>query len=97
MNLAASRPRAMVPVQKIRAAFNRMFPDRSRLAAATGWPPDEIATLDAYVDADHNLGFPTLSSMLDIIGRHFPGVSVIHAKGYPLAERCPTVICTRQV
>ena len=29
MSLAASRPRAIVPVQEILAAFNRMFPDRA--------------------------------------------------------------------
>jgi SAM-dependent methyltransferase len=93
MTLAASKPRAIVPVQEILVAFNRMFPDRTRLAAGTGWSPDDIATLDAYVGADHSLGFPTLSTLLRVIKRHFSDVSVVAASGYPLAGRCPTVIC----
>ena len=93
MSVAASRPRAIVPVQEILAEFNRMFPDRDRLAAGTGWPADDIATLDAYVGADHSLGFPTLSSMLEVIEHHFTKVSVVPSSGYPLAELCPTVIC----
>jgi SAM-dependent methyltransferase len=95
MSLAASRPRASVPVQEILAAFNRMFPDRTELASITGWPPADIATLDAYVGADHNLGFPTLSATLALVERHFPDVSLLPAAGYPLAERCPVVVCRR--
>lgn len=93
MSLAASKPRAIVPVQEILVAFNRMFPDRAALAASTGWSPGDIATLDAYVGADHSLGFPTLSSFRSVIEQHFSDVSVVTAAGYPLAERCPTVIC----
>jgi len=93
MNLAAARPRAMVPVEEILVAFNGMFPDRARLAAQTGWLQDDIATLDAYAGAQHSLGFPTLRALLEAIGRHFLEVCVVPSSGYPLAERCPTVIC----
>jgi SAM-dependent methyltransferase len=95
MALAASKPRASVPVREILAAFDRLFPDRAQLAAATGWPAEDIATLDAYVGADHSLGFPTLSSLRSMIGRHFSDISTVAAAGYPLAERCPTVVATR--
>ena len=95
MALAASRPRATVPVQEILAAFERMFPDRAQLAAATGWPGEDIATLDAYAGADHSLGFPTLSAIMKVIGRHFADLTVVPAAGYPLAERCPTVVAAR--
>ena len=95
MALAPSKPRAAVPVQEILAAFNHMFPDREQLAAATGWPTEDIATIDAYVGADHFLGFPTLSSFQSMIGRHFSDLTTVAAAGYPLAERCPTLVATR--
>jgi len=93
MALAASTPRAIVPVADILDAFNGMFPDRHALEAQTGWPPEEIATLDAYAGADHSLGFPTLSAFEEALRRHFSGISVHFAADYPLAERCPTVLC----
>lgn len=95
MSLAASRPDAVVPVAEILEAFNRMFPDRAALAAHTRWPAEDIATLDAYLGADHSLGFPTLSTFRTLLERYFQDVSIAEASGYPLAERCPTVICGR--
>jgi SAM-dependent methyltransferase len=92
MSLAASRPRASVPVADILQAFDAMFPDRAELAALTGWPAEDIATLDAYVGATHSLGFPTLSAFQALLERRFSAVSVSPAWGYPLAERCPVVI-----
>jgi SAM-dependent methyltransferase len=93
MSLAASRPRAIVAVADILAAFDSLFPDRSTLARMTGWPAEEIATLDAYVGADHSLGFPTLKDMLELVGTRFSEVSVIDGIGYPLAECSPTIVC----
>jgi SAM-dependent methyltransferase len=93
MSLAASRPRAIVAVVDILAAFDKMFPDRSTLARRTGWPIEEISTLDAYVGADHSLGFPTLKDMLELVGARFSEVSVIDGIGYPLADCSPTIVC----
>ncbi len=93
MTLAASQSNAIIAVAEILDAFNRMFPDREALSARTGWPGDDISTLDAYSGADHSLGFPTLSTFRRMLERHFSDVSVLFATDYPLAERCPTVIC----
>lgn len=93
MALAASRRAAIVAVSDILAAFNAMFADRSELASRTGWPMEEIETVDAYVGADHSLSFPTLRSILDLMGSRFSQVGVINGQGYPLAERCPTIVC----
>lgn len=95
MSIAHSKPRFIVPVQEILEAFNRMFPDRGALAAATGWPLEDIGTLDAYAGADHSLGFPTLSAFRTMLERHFSKLRVLPGSGYPLAERCPVVMCSR--
>jgi SAM-dependent methyltransferase len=92
MTLAASMPGAVVPVRTILAAFNEMFPDRIQLSTSTGWTADEIATLDAYVGAEHSLAFPTLLQMLAMAEPFFSGAAVRRGSGYPLAERCPTVV-----
>ena len=92
MSLASQRPRSTVPVEAILQAFDEMFPDRTKLAACTGWSLDEIATLDAYRGADHSLGFPTLSELLDRAAPYFSSAVVKHGSGYPLAHRCPTIV-----
>lgn len=92
MSLAASMPNSIIPVRTILQSFNEMFPDRPRLAARAGWPLEEIATLDAYCGADHAMGFPTLPAILDLAAPHLVHPSVLPGAGYPLAERCPTVV-----
>jgi SAM-dependent methyltransferase len=92
MALAASRRDAIVPAREILAAFDGLFPDRDDLAARTGWSKAEIDTLDAYIGADHSLGFPTLSAYCAMGERHFARSSVLPSSGYPLAERCPTMV-----
>ena len=93
MSLVASRPRAIVPVREILAAFNQMFPDRAALAAAMGgkrtisrrsMPMSALTTV-----SDFRRFRPCYASLSAIS----PTVSVVTASGYPLAERCPTVIC----
>lgn len=93
MALAASLPRATVPVRAILEAFNAMFPDRAALGSATGWTVDEISTLDAYEGAGHSLGFPTAAMVGDWAPPYFEEVAVISSSGYPLAERCPILVC----
>jgi SAM-dependent methyltransferase len=95
MALAASKPGGILPVKDILSVFDRLFPDRARLAVETGWPEDDIATLDAYVGAGHSLGLPTLAGFRSALQRHFPDVTVAPSRGYPLAERCPVIICRR--
>ena len=91
MVLAASGPGAAVFARSILDQFNRMFPDRARLAAATGWTRDEIATVDAYVDSEHSLAFWTLPETIALAAPYFTTASVAEGAGYPLAELCPTV------
>lgn len=92
MALAAERPNAIVSARDILATFNALFPDRESLAARTGWSREEIDTLDAYIGADHSLGFPTLAAYREAGERLFARSSVLPSTGYPLAERCPTLV-----
>lgn len=92
MMLAASNPDAIVTARAMLGAFNAMFSDRAQLAAATGWSREQIETLDAYVDADHSLGFSTLAAYRAMAASLFPKSAVSPNAGYPLAERCPTLI-----
>lgn len=92
MSLAASTENGIIPVQTILRTFNEMFPDRAELAARTGWSLEEIATLDAYSGADHNMRFPTLAGILALAAPYLKHVSLLPGADYPLAERCPTIV-----
>lgn len=91
----ARPPQYLVPVADILRTFNRMFPDRGELAAATGWDRLEIDTLDAYVDAWHSLCFPTRGSLEAMGADRFAACRFVESDGYALAERCPLVVWTR--
>lgn len=67
-------------------------PDRDALAAATGWPREQIDTIDAYRGQDTLYTFPLLSEVRATLE---VGGFVVHActtEGYDLAERCPTLV-----
>lgn len=93
MHLAAQHPDAIVPVRAILAAFDDLFPDRAALAAAAGWELAEIATLDAYRGAGHSLAFPTEAQLRALTEPGFASVATLPSSGYPLAERCPLLVC----
>lgn len=92
MALAARNPTASIPVAEVRDAFDRHFPDREALSALTGWPVDDIATIDAYDGATHSMFFPTLGRLLEMGARHFGHVEALARDGYVLADRCPVVV-----
>jgi len=91
MALAALTEDWVVPVEAILETFNRMFPDRSALAGATGWTIGEISTLDAYDGADHGLAFPTVDQLTQLAAGLFGDAAFLPGAGYPLAERCPII------
>jgi SAM-dependent methyltransferase len=79
-----------VAVAAVRDAFDRLFPDRLRLARRTGWPADEIDMIDAYSGAPTRYTFPTRSELADLFAPRF--VADAERQGdYELAERCPTI------
>jgi len=95
MALAANAASWRVPVRTIRAAFNDVFPDRQALAATTGWSDADIQTIDYYEHAGHSLAFPPASQLRHMMLEVFSSIQFIGSEGYPLAERCPTIIFTK--
>ena len=83
---------ANVAVTAIRDAFNRVFPDRKALAAATGWAPEDIDTIDVYQGSPDAYSFATLSQLRAVVPKSFARVEVVAAGAYPLAERCPFMV-----
>jgi len=85
---------ASVAVAGIRDLFDRTFPDRAALAAATGWPRAAIDTIDAYAGLATRYTFPTLAQFRDAVAPLLR-VSDVRAAGYELADRCPTICFER--
>lgn len=92
MALAHRRPDGGVAVAEIRDAFGQLFPDREALSRLTGWPLEDIFTIDAYDGATHSLFFPRRERLLDMGARHFSRVEAKPRSGYVLAERCPILV-----
>ena len=86
---------ATVAVEDIRAAFNDLFPDRDRLAAATGWHPAVIDTIDVYENSPLAYCFPNRAELRLAIPRDAKDIRFLASGRYPLSERCPLVCFTR--
>jgi SAM-dependent methyltransferase len=84
-----------VPVSEIRDTFQRWFPDRAALEAQTGWPRDEIDTIDNYAGSIAIYGFATRRQFLDIVPAEFANARFVDVGSYELAERCPLLVLDR--
>lgn len=84
-----------VAVVDIRAAFERLFPDRDRLASITGWAFQTIDTIDAYRGVATRYSFPTLAAIRTAAVPLFE-LGEVRCGRYELAERCPTVLFERR-
>jgi len=71
-------------------AYHTRF-EHPKLVAATGWPLEEINTIDAYRNNNTVYSFPTTREVVEILSPQF---QLIDQKigNYQLAERCPTLI-----
>jgi hypothetical protein len=85
-----------VPVSEIRDTFERWFPDRAALEAETGWPREEIDTIDNYAGSNAIYGFATRRQMLDIVPAEFVNARFVDVGSYELAERCPLLVLERR-
>ena len=83
-----------VAVADIRAAFDRLFPDRDRLARASGWELRTLNAIDNYKDLATRFNFPTLTAMRAAVAPGFELAEVCHGH-YELAGQCPTLLFQR--
>jgi SAM-dependent methyltransferase len=95
MALQGRNPQKGVRLDDVWREVNEHFDHRSRLAELTGWPVDEIATIDAYRGSQASYHFPSIAEMLDVLGSGFECVEKVSGT-YELAERCPILLFRRR-
>ena len=84
-----------VPVLRILDHFERLFPDREKLAQVTGWERSIIDMIDTYRSSNAVYCFPTRSEFLDCLPPGFRDIGYHPSGTYDLAEDCPIFACTR--
>ncbi|MBS0274103.1 MAG: class I SAM-dependent methyltransferase [Proteobacteria bacterium] len=92
MAIAAETKQAAVPVSAIHRRFQREFPDRAALSAATGWSLDVISEIDAYDSKPMIYRFPTRRELLAHLPDSFANPRFAASGDYELAERCPLFV-----
>jgi SAM-dependent methyltransferase len=96
MAIAAEQSEPSVPVQSIHAAFHAQFPDRDRLAEATGWDRSEIDNIDHYQGSPEIYNFPTRRQALSMVPSDFVNARFVPVGSYELAERCPLLVMEKR-
>lgn len=64
----------------------------ARAVAGSGWPTEQIATIDAYRGQATRYWFPTMAELQAAIADAGLDVERVHWPSYELGERCPTLI-----
>ena len=77
-----------IPMRRLWETFERLFPDRARLAAATGWARETIDEMDDYAVSPLQKSFPTRRQLLE----SFPQGRIVETEGYEMADRCPLLV-----
>jgi len=76
-----------VALAEVRDLFNKLAPNRSMLSTTTGWPIEEINTIDLYENIDTVTFLPNRKQWSSVIDCVF-----VDTTGYSLAETCPLMI-----
>jgi SAM-dependent methyltransferase len=96
MAIAAEQAKPSVPVKLVHEVFVANFPDRDRLAVATGWDRSEIDRIDFYKSSSEVYNFPTRKQALSIIPSDFSNPRLVPVGTYELAERCPLLVMEKK-
>lgn len=72
--------------------WRRHGPRPADLAGRLGWPPEQIATIEAYRGQEAIYYFPTLAEIASVLGEAFAEVRSWFPP-YELGGRCPTFVC----
>lgn len=76
-----------VALAGVRDMFNKLVTNRSMLSNTTGWPIEEINTIDLYENIDTVTFLPNRQQWSSVIDCDF-----VDTTGYSLAETCPLMI-----
>jgi SAM-dependent methyltransferase len=91
MALAAETDDPNIRVAETLTTFDRLLPDRSKLAEASGWSLEDIETIDFYSESGVAYSYPTLSELRRTLPPQFRELG-IECGSYELATCCPTMI-----
>ena len=95
MALQGEDPATGVRLDDVWRSVSARF-DQRALAELTGWPIEEIGTIDAYRGSQASYHFPSVAEMIDVLAGAFECVD--RKRGtYELAERCPILAFRRAV
>ena len=86
---------ASVPVVRILDHFERLFPDREKLAQVTGWDRPIIDMIDTYRGSNAVYCFPTRDEFVECLPSGFRDAGFHPSGTYDLAEDCPNFACTK--
>lgn len=95
MALQGESPSESVKLAEIWDTYAARVPDPSALAAHTGFPIEEVSTLNAYRGSPSAYSFPKLETVLELIAPWFEPLEVWHGS-YELAERCPQLLLRKR-
>lgn len=85
---SADRDLAVADTYRI---FERFIPDREQLASATGWPFEDMETINVYRDSDARYSYPTLPQIRRSLHPALKETNLLYGH-YELAERCPILV-----
>ncbi len=83
-----------VRVDDVWRRYHQHFGEHAQLERLTGWPIDEIRTIDAYRGSPASYHFPSVGEMVEALADALSCVEQMRGT-YELAERCPILIFQR--
>jgi len=94
MSLQAENAHRGVRLDDIWQCYDQNFSQHARLKQLTGWPIEEIRTIDAYRGSPASYHFPSVREMVDAFAEALSCVEQVRGT-YELAERCPILVFQR--
>lgn len=91
MALQGEDPASGVRLDDVWRKVNERFDRRDQLADLTGWPIEEIGTIDAYRGSQASYHFPSIAEMVAVFRDAFECIDEKRG-AYELAERCPLLV-----
>ena len=85
----AGQQGATTPSKRILELFREISGDRQELCARTGWPPEQVATVDFYETSGQIVTFADRAEYLSTIPADAVDVEFLYTTDYDWAERCP--------